>query len=289
MKISLKVGGNCIVIDPTGITIAATPTVKINSGGFGTETSSPMLGNPLDAEAADTGEPGYLDRPRTGGGGGGRVWERLNSQHYVAPPRPGEDARITAMRGTLANSARGRHALEVYDRYGVTPSFRPGEGSTYDPSANNMNINPAQTPDRQALGFVHEMNHAEADHEHTTGDIANQSRQDYVNTMVNEETEGVIRSIEARDELIESGHNSASATQYPLQNEYHNAYNQAVTDARAANPNLTDAEADAVGREAGRQRVRDGFTNGEVTTSNTNQSYPDYYGNSWDGQHPPTP
>ncbi|MBK6749397.1 MAG: type VI secretion system tip protein VgrG [Acidobacteria bacterium] len=283
-KISLKVGGNCIMIDPSGITIAGTVT-KINSGGFAAGTGNPAFDDALDAETADTGEPGYLDRPRSGGGGGRRR-RNLRSQHYIAPPRPGEDPRITAMRGTLANSEQGRHALEVYDRYGVSSSFRPGEGSTFDPGDNNMNINPAQTPDRQALGFVHEMNHAEEHHEGTSGDIENQTRDEYVDAMVDEESEGVVRSIEARDELIESGHESAAETSYPLQDEYHTAYDQGVADARAANPNISDADAAAAGRAAGRQRVEDGFRNGEVETSNSGEGYPDYYGNAWDGAHP---
>jgi len=286
-KISLKVGGNCIIVDTTGITIAGTQ-VKINSGGFAAGCVSPSVTDPLDAQVSDNGEPGYLDRPRTGGGRG-RTTRRVNAQHYVAPPRAGEDARITAMRTLLADSERGRHALEVYDRYGVQPSFRAGEGSTFNGTNNNMNINPTQTPERQALGFVHEMNHAEAHHENTDADIATQSRADFVNTELNEETEGVIRSIEARNELIDAGHNNVSATNYPLQNEYQQAYNQGVADARAADPNISDADAAVAGQQAGRQRVRDGFNNGEVQTSNTNQPYPDYYGSAWDRRHPAGP
>ena len=287
-KISFKVGGNCITIDPSGITIAGT-MVKINSGGFGDETGDPSIDDPLDAETADTGEPGYLERPRSGSGTRRRNHRQLHSQHYIAPPRAGEDSRITNMRNLLANSAQGRHALEVYDRYGVSPTFVGGQGSTYNGTTNTMNLNPAQTPERQALGFVHEMNHAEAGNEHRTGDVQNQSRADYVNTMTNEETEGVIRSIEARDQLINSGHNEVATTQYPLQNEYHQAYNDAVTNARAANPNATSEELDAAGRQAGRDRVAQGFNNGEVETSNTHQSYPNYYGGSWDRRHPPRP
>ncbi len=284
-KISLKVGASCVVIEPALITIAA-QMVKINSGGFGTETGDTPIDDPLDATHADTGEPGYLDRPRTGGGTGGRNRRQLKSQHHAYPPRKDEDPRITAMRNLLNDSPQGRHALEVYERNQVQPSFRPGEGSTFDGSNNNMNINPTQSPERQALGFVHEMNHGEAHHGGEDADIQNQSREDYVNTQLNEETEGVIRSIEARNELIDAGHNNVSTTNYPLQNEYQQAYNQGEADARAANPNISDEDAAAAGREAGRQRVRDGFTNGEVQTSNTHESYPDYYGNAWDAAHP---
>ncbi|KXK00803.1 MAG: Rhs element Vgr protein, partial [Acidobacteria bacterium OLB17] len=45
MKISLKVGGSCVVIDPSGVTIAGA-MVKINSGGFGAETGDPSIMDP---------------------------------------------------------------------------------------------------------------------------------------------------------------------------------------------------------------------------------------------------
>lgn len=283
-KISLKVGGNCIVIDPSGITIAGTLT-KINSGGFGTETGDPTIEDPLDAEAADTGQPGYLDRPRSGGGRGGRNRRHLKSQHHIAPPRPGEDARITAMRNTLANSAQGRHALEVYDRYGVNPTFRPGEGSTFDGGTNTTNLDPSEDPTTSALTFVHEMQHAQEHHEGTTGDINDPSRDNYVNEMLQEEIDGTVNSIEARNELAANG-TDVSGAHFPLENEYQQAHDQAIADARAANPNISDEEAAAIGRAAGRQRVADGFQNGEVVTSNTNESYPDYYGDAWDAANP---
>src|SRR5262249_18059206 len=95
-QICLKVGGNFIKIDPSGITIQGT-IVRINSGGWGMETGDPSIDDPLDCEGADTGEPGYLDRPRSGRGGG-RNHRQLRSQHHVAPARPGEDARMTAIR-----------------------------------------------------------------------------------------------------------------------------------------------------------------------------------------------
>ena len=282
-KISLKVGGNCIMIDPSGVTIAGTMT-KINSGGFASGTGNPSIDDPLDAETADTGEPGYLDRPRSGGGGGRRR-RTLNSQHYVAPPRPGEDPRITSMRGTLANSEQGRHALEVYDRYGVQPCFVGGQGSTFDGSTNTMNLDPNENSTTSALTFVHEMNHAEEHHEGTSGDIDNMGRQEYVDEMLQEEIDGTVDSIEARNELAENGTDVSNA-HFPLENEYQAAHDQAVADARAANPNISDADAEAAGRAAGRQAVADGFNNGSVVTSNTGATYPDYYGSSWDGRHP---
>ncbi|MBK9154975.1 MAG: type VI secretion system tip protein VgrG [Chloracidobacterium sp.] len=79
-KITLMVGSSCIIVDMMGITIQG-PMVKINSGGAGVPMTPALIAPPLDAEHADTGEPGYLDRPRTGGGGGGRNWGTTNIQH----------------------------------------------------------------------------------------------------------------------------------------------------------------------------------------------------------------
>lgn len=79
-KISLRVGATCVVLDLSGVTIQG-PIVKINSGGAAAPTGPMLMGDPLDAEHADTGEPGYCDRPRRGGGGGGRRWRTVNGQH----------------------------------------------------------------------------------------------------------------------------------------------------------------------------------------------------------------
>ncbi|HEX8264595.1 MAG TPA: type VI secretion system tip protein TssI/VgrG [Pyrinomonadaceae bacterium] len=78
-KITLKVGGNFITIDQSGVTIVGL-MVKINSGGAAVPTAPAVIDEPLDAEPADTGEPGYLDKPRTGGGKG-RKRRTLNGQH----------------------------------------------------------------------------------------------------------------------------------------------------------------------------------------------------------------
>jgi type VI secretion system secreted protein VgrG len=78
-KVTLKVGSSFIVIDMMGVTISG-PMVKINSGGAATPTGPATLDDALDAETSDTGEPGYLDKPRKGGGGG-RKSRTLNGQH----------------------------------------------------------------------------------------------------------------------------------------------------------------------------------------------------------------
>jgi hypothetical protein len=84
-SVTLKVGSSCVVVDMMGITIQG-PMVKINSGGSAMPTSPANLSDALDAETSDTGEPGYLDKPRKGGGGG-RKTRTLNGQHAPAVTR----------------------------------------------------------------------------------------------------------------------------------------------------------------------------------------------------------
>jgi len=78
-QITLKVGSSFVVVDLTGVTIQG-PLVKINSGGAAVGTGPATIDDPLDCESADTGEPGFLDRPRSGGGGG-RRHRTLTGQH----------------------------------------------------------------------------------------------------------------------------------------------------------------------------------------------------------------
>ena len=280
-KISLKVGGSCVVIDGTTITIAAS-MVKINSGGFGTETGNPSIDDPLDAEAADTGEPGYLDRPRSGGGGGRRR-RQLNSQHHVYPPRPGEDPAFTAMRNRLNTSAQGRHALEVFERSNMQVTTNPGGTSYLD---NTVNMDPARNDNETS--FVHEMTHGEADQNGTGANVQTQSRADYIDTQLQEDARGERRRYEAEEEMNAAGgppvvDNSSTATVYK------NARDAERARLRAADPNMSDEEVNRRGNDAGEAALLEDYRNGNVNTGNTTppQSYVDYWGQDYDRRHRP--
>ena len=71
-KITLKVGGSFIVVDPCGVFISG-PLVQINSGGSPDSTSDSDVTDPADAARADPGEPdNFLDLQPKGGSGGRR-------------------------------------------------------------------------------------------------------------------------------------------------------------------------------------------------------------------------
>lgn len=72
-EIVLRVGGNMVRIDASGVTIVGTIT-RINSGGGSAPAPVVVTEDPYDAEASDDGTPGYMDnRPKGGGGRGGRT------------------------------------------------------------------------------------------------------------------------------------------------------------------------------------------------------------------------
>jgi Rhs element Vgr protein len=290
-KISLKVGGSAVILEPAGVTIVG-PLVKINSGGYGTETGDPSIEDPLDAAISDTGEPGWLEKHKGTGVGGGRKSRTVKSQHYVFPPRPGEPASVTALRGVLNDTATGRHALEVYERYGVTAvDGPPGSGTGYSPpdgagGGNSVSMDPNFGVD--GSGFVHEMNHAQSSNEGTAADIANQSREDYVATELAEEARGEALAAQAHDELAAAGHPEA-AEPFTYQT-YKRGYADGVRDYAAAHPNATAEELDRAGKEAAEKAVLDDFKSGRVPTSGPgNPLYPDYYGKAWDDAHPAPP
>ena len=285
-KIGLKVGGNFITIDPSGITMNGS-MVKINSGGWGAETGDASIDDPLDASTSDTGEPGYLDRVRSGGGGRrGRNSRTLRSQHARFPAPPGEDPRMTAMRDVLQDSAAGRHALDVMQRGGVQTRFDSSDGYYYDPNTNTMTMNPTMDTAFQTTGVVHEMTHAQSHQEGTSPNRDTATRDEYVNGSLAEEARGDAAANQARRELIENGHDMSSS-QAQSQPAYDRGYDRGVEQARRDDPNATPEELDAAGRREGEQSVLDEYEAGRVTTSTPgNPPYPDYYGNEWDRAHP---
>jgi type VI secretion system secreted protein VgrG len=281
-KISFKVGPSFITLEPSGITIFG-PMVKINSGGYGTETADADIEDPLDAALADDGTPGFVERQnKAAGKGGGRKKRKVRGQHYVAPPRPGEDPRMTAIRNKLANSATGRHALEVYDRFGVTPTFNSG-GTAYRGGV--VNMDPSRTD--PATSFVHEMNHAQHDKEGTSADINNQTKADYVDQQLREDAEGERLAYQTQNELKDAGtpepYNSITGT------AYQNGYKSGRDAEKAKNPNATEAELDKAGHDAGEAAILQDYRNGNTTTGNTTppQSYVNYWGSAYDSVHPP--
>lgn len=143
-KITLKVGGNFISIDPSGVTIFGL-TVRINSGGFAMGTLPATIDDPVDAEAADTGEPGYLDRPRSGGGKG-RNRRTLNGQHAADATKLGnlinQAKQLDAEGKTDEAAAKKQEAIdEAIDIYDIDTSNT--KSVKYDPTVSGEGLSSA--------------------------------------------------------------------------------------------------------------------------------------------------
>ena len=119
-KISLKVGSSFVVIDLTGVTISG-PIVKINSGGSGDSTGDPSIEDPAGAETSDTGEPGFLDRPRPAGGGGGRHKRVLHSQHGPNVARNADGSYQVGSIRVVGNDTYSQAILSDIAVIGTTP------------------------------------------------------------------------------------------------------------------------------------------------------------------------
>ncbi len=170
---------------------------------------------------------------------------------------------------TLLMTERGREILQWLADQGieVRDSFR---GSYWD--GTSIFVDTGNTDLETVRTLVHEYNHALNDAQGTSPDIATDTRDDYVNGMLDEETQGVVEEIRAARELEDAG---VSMPTDVSDTTYWNAYDQAIADGRS------EQEA----RDAAFGAVRELFINGTFQTSNTGETYEDYYGDAWDERH----
>lgn len=185
-----------------------------------------------------------------------------------------------------ATIPRGQEAIDTMQKYNIQHNFGPaGGGSGYLHKPDKMmTFDAAKDTTRLALTFIHEINHARYANTGKTADAMKMNRQAYINKMVAEEAEGTVLSIEGKNQLKAGGVIDVSHTSYPLEAEYGIAYNKAVKKAKKANPKISEAELEKVGRKAGKARVVKGFFAGEVVVPD-DRTYPVYYGTDWDDQH----
>jgi hypothetical protein len=174
----------------------------------------------------------------------------------------------------LNKSALGLTALQRYRQYAVVIEYQTGTGSYYNSNHNKLTLDTTETAEEAALTFVHEMHHAHLRNAGLRADIYTMARDAYVQKKLEEEVDGTVLSIEAKAEIITAG--EAIAATFPLEEDYRTAYEAAKQAGKS------DDEC----RQAGRAQVMIGFQNGDVQTSHSGHSYPEYYGMLWDRAHP---
>ncbi|MBN8226632.1 hypothetical protein JYK02_03820 [Corallococcus macrosporus] len=217
-----------------------------------------------------------------GGPVGGIIGGQVGGAISDAIQASKDAAKLKETKDVLKNSPTGAAAVKYMEDHNIPVEFADGGGSYWD--GNKIVIDRSQDPQEAALTLVHEINHAKATIDGPRADVQNQTRDDYVNTLLNEETRGTVDSIRAKNELVAAGDN-VTAT-FPLEAEYNAASKKAIDEAKAKDPSLTEAQLREIGDKAGYDAVLNGFKTGAVVTSTNGQNYPDYYGQGWDAAHP---
>ncbi len=196
--------------------------------------------------------------------------------------------KMSQIRAILGKSAAGKAALEVLDTYKVPVDLEhPGPGSVYQgPAPGKILIEKTEDAEDAAFTLAHEANHARASNEGKTADVSALKRADYVKTMINEETDSTVFSIQAKLGMSSKEQKKVTATPV-MEARYKTAYDNAYKAAREAKKKDAEARADA--EKAGWKSINDAFYDGSLVTSNTHETYAAYYGSYWDSvNNPPT-
>lgn len=183
--------------------------------------------------------------------------------------------------------ATGRDTLNLLEKYGIDVQFESGGGSRFNPNTNQIVVDSEHDLYSAALILIHEVTHARILHEGSAADVKANGRQEFVQKKVAEEMEALVSSIEAKIEFEQNGFNTSELS-CTLEAPYRQAYGAATSTAKITDPGLDDEALQAIGRAAGRATVLQALLNGKAVTSNTQQTYPFYWGLEWDKQNDAT-
>ena len=189
-----------------------------------------------------------------------------------------EAKKMEDIRAMLDKSAAGKAAIAVIDKYKVPVDLKyPGPGSVFQgPAPGKIKILATKTVAEAAFTLVHEANHAEASNLGTKADINKLGREQYVKSMLDEETTSTVNAILSK--LGMSADDRKGVTASPVLQARYEKAKKAALDAKKS---AEEAE------KAAWQSIRDAFTDGTLVTSNTKEAYDIYYGKAWDKVHKP--
>ncbi len=174
---------------------------------------------------------------------------------------------IVNMRAQAETTEAGSEALRNADRSQGQLAVRQGEGSSFDPTTNSINVDPGDyDPARMAARYAHE-----AHHQATLPELTPAHELDaagFASQMMRNEAESQARALEVlRQSGVSNANGEAGAT------AYHQAYDEAAQEFRNTNPLATDAEVAAHAMQAGTQALTPAF--GQMTPSTSIATTPD--------------
>lgn len=205
--------------------------------------------------------------------------------------QPGQDTDVQKLflkiRDLLVHSTEGKRLLELFGRFRIHMRIsKKGRGTYYDPNNNTMYIERSGPLIWRALGFVHEMIHAEREHTNQTADAYTMSRRDYITAMLREEAHAAGTEAEVEDQLEQAHVDNPDRLSSSAGVIYHNAHEKAYRENRDAHPQLTNATLKSVARAAGERAIFNAIRRGDIVPSvNEDTTYWKLYGDYWDDVH----
>lgn len=162
---------------------------------------------------------------------------------------------------------QGRATLDWMARNEIEIIHDPNQqGAVYDSRLNAMVIGEGYA---DSSTVIHESSHAQWDAEDRPVEATEVPRQEYLDNRLRDETEAVASEVHYAKEQREAG---VDVPPSRAEEDYDAAYDAAIE------AGSTTDEADRAGEGA----IYELFTSGYYETSNTNQTYPEYYGSYWD-------
>ncbi len=195
-----------------------------------------------------------------------------------------DDQRLEDIKTLLNKCPTGSQSVKYLEAERIPVRFASGGGSHWDGNRKEIVIDGSQPVELASLTVVHEVHHARTDRQGHGANITTETRKNYVDQKIEEETAGTVKSIQAKNELVAKGEKITSV--FPLESQYNDSYKHAVDQHRKLNPKAANHELAEEGRKSGYGAVKKGFEDGTVVTSNTNAPYGQYYGQAWDANHP---
>ncbi|MGO1167051.1 MAG: hypothetical protein ACTMHL_10585 [Janibacter sp.] len=167
----------------------------------------------------------------------------------------------------MLRTAKGRATLDWMARNDIAIIEDPNQkGAIYDPERNAMVMGPGYD---DSSTVVHEANHAQWDAEDRPVAATEASKEDYLDDRLRDESEAVAAEVQYAKEQRAIGEGSPP--------------DEAETNYDAArDAAIQSGKSEEEAHEAGVDAIQDLFESGYYTTSNTGETYPEYYGNHWD-------
>ncbi len=172
--------------------------VSLGFGGIGTSMAPPRNPNAALRQAS----LGALQRTM----GNGHVLRMLqrDSSPGGGNPKPGYDPTPDQARSALISSLGetdlGRKAAAIFNKYGVGIVWGESGTAGFEDRTNVVHLNRKMAPYELAAYFIHEMHHAQQFNSGASKGpetYASTEKQQYVNTMVNEEVEATFLQFES--------------------------------------------------------------------------------------------